>query len=228
MSDLVNCSNCQRLPQPKEEFINSKNRVCKLCRKCRTKYNKQNSAPENQERIKKWREENIERVRVLSRKAANAWVQREKKKDVKTYNKNIQDTRKKCATVKLNQMKRSAMKRDLIWELSDEYAIELVRTACIYCSYLDLNKTVNSIDRLDSSKNYTVDNCVASCVHCNMMKGCYDPVTFIERCKKIGKCSFMFPNIAICDKPKTYSRKKNIPETNSQFQIQIDRPGPES
>lgn len=216
MSDLVECSNCSRLPQPKEEFINSRNRVCKLCRKCRTKAVKHNANPKTKEYLLKYREENKEKISEQCRKAAIAWIQREKERDAVTYNAKIQARRKKCASSKLKQMKVGAGIRNIPWELSDEFALELVTSECVYCGFLDLDKTVNSIDRLDSAKNYTVDNCVACCVHCNMMKGCYDPTTFIERCRKIGECQLKFPGIPKCDLIKTQSRKKVVISSQSR------------
>jgi hypothetical protein len=214
MDDLIQCSNCSRLPQPKEEFVNARNRICKLCRKCREKYNRQNSTLAHKELVEKWREDNKEKILEQCRKASIAWVQREKEKDSVAYNAKLQAARKKCATTKLNQMKSSATKRDLLWELADEVALEMVKSPCVYCGFFDLDKKVNGIDRLESSKNYTIDNCVPCCTHCNIMKGCYDPITFIERCRKIGECSVNFTGVAKCDLPKTISRKKFI---NSQF-----------
>jgi hypothetical protein len=210
MSELIQCSNCSRLPQPKEEFLGKGDRLCKLCRKCRTKYRKQNSTDCHKELIKKWREDNKEKVKVQTRKAAKAWIERAKEKDVVAYNANIQATRKKCATSKVKYMEASAIKRDLTWEIPYEKALEMVTSPCVYCGFLDLDKTVNSIDRLDSFKNYTIDNCVACCAHCNMMKGCYDPDTFIERCRRIGECQLKFPHIEKCDLPKTQTREKKV------------------
>lgn len=207
MDDLVQCTSCSRLPQPREEFINSRNRLCKLCNKCRSKHNKRSSKQSVKEYIDNWRKENKERVRELGRKAADAWVQREKEKDAVAYHAKIQARSKKRATTKIGQMKRNAETRNLTWGLPDDVALQLVTTACVYCGFLDLTKTVNSIDRLDSAKNYTIDNCVACCVHCNMMKGCYDPTTFVERCRKIGECQMQFNGIPKCDLIKTQTRK---------------------
>jgi len=212
MSDLIQCSNCSRLPQPKEEFLGRRNQVCKLCRKCREKSKNQMTKPNTIQYVEKWREVNKEKIKVQGRKAADEYIKREKEKDAVAYNAKIQATRKKCSTSKVNYMKTSATKRGLTWELSDERAIELVTSPCIYCGFLDLTITANSIDRLDSFKNYTFDNCVSCCTHCNMMKGCYDPDTFIERCRRIGQCSLTFPDIQKCDLPKTQTRKREVKE----------------
>jgi len=207
MEDLVQCSNCSRLPQPKEEFINARNKVCKLCRKCRTKYNRQNSKPAHKQLVEKWREDNKEKINVQMRKVAIEWIKREKEKDAKAYNARIQATRKKCATEKIRNCKTGAIKRDIPWELDDETALKLITSPCLYCGFLNLDITVNGIDRLDSKKNYSECNCVPCCTHCNMMKGCYDPDTFIERCRKIGECQIKFPHIEKCDLPKVLNRK---------------------
>lgn len=215
MSDLVSCTNCSRLPQPKEEFLNSKNRVCKLCRKCREKSVKRQSKPEVKEYIKNWRkEQDPEKRRVQGLEAVNNWIKREKEKDEVAYNAKIQATRKKCITTKLNQLKNSANKRDIPWELTDENALIMITSSCTFCGYLDLNETTNGIDRLDSSKCYTQNNCVPCCSHCNIMKGCYDPDTFIERCRKIGECSLKFSDIPKYDKIKTTKTKKLILDQN--------------
>jgi len=174
------------------------------------KYRKQNSTDSRKELTKKWREDNKEKLKVQTRKAANAWVQREKERDVVAYNANIQATRKKCSKTKVRCMEVGAIKRGLTWEIPHEKALEMVITPCAYCGFLDLDKTVNSIDRLDSFKNYTIDNCVPCCIHCNMMKGCYDPDTFIERCKRIGECQLKFPHVTKCDLPKTHTREKKL------------------
>jgi hypothetical protein len=215
MNDLVSCTNCSRLPQPKEEFLNSKDRVCKLCRKCREKAIKRESKPEVKEYRKKWlKEQDPEKIREQRLKAAHDWIKREKEKDEIGYNAKIQATRKINVNAKLYSMKKNANKRDIPWELTDENAINMFTSSCTFCGYLDLNETTNGIDRLDSTKNYSKENCVSCCSHCNIMKACYDPDTFIERCRKIGECSLKFPDIPKYDNIKTTKTKKVILDQN--------------
>lgn len=45
----------------------------------------------------------------------------------------------------------------------------------------------NGIDRVDSTKGYTIDNCVSCCSQCNMMKGTLCQSLFIERCREIAR-----------------------------------------
>lgn len=79
--------------------------------------------------------------------------------------------------------KRSAIDRNLKWELTKNQFVNLIFQNCHYCnSEPELhenekryNKTKidfkrNGIDRVDSSKGYTIDNCVPCCQMCNHMK----------------------------------------------------------
>jgi hypothetical protein len=85
---------------------------------------------------------------------------------------------------------RHAKDRNLEFLLSEEEAVEIILKNCIYCGSAPSNfKTVkpsrklrnkyncnittlyyNGIDRIDSSKGYTIDNCVPCCHKCNRSK----------------------------------------------------------
>ena len=82
---------------------------------------------------------------------------------------------------------RLAKKREIEFELTKEEFRNLVTRNCKYCGTepkqkfwihgKGLNQTkehstfiYNGIDRVDSSKNYTIDNCVPCCGICNMAK----------------------------------------------------------
>lgn len=51
-----------------------------------------------------------------------------------------------------------------------------------YCGY---NNLPVGVDRLDSAKGYTHDNCVSCCSCCNRMKLKQSKTEFISRCKRI-------------------------------------------
>lgn len=78
----------------------------------------------------------------------------------------------------LRQYKRGARDRGLCWELTQEEFNTLTSGTCIYCGSGPSLHTadrvkpgyLNGIDRLDSSKGYTPDNCVTCCSDCNEMK----------------------------------------------------------
>jgi len=230
---VIQCSNCSRLPQPREEFLNSRNKICKLCKKCREKSNKRSAKPEVKEYIKEWlSSQDQEKIRKQRLEAAHKWIKDQKKKDEKSYNLNIQTLRKKCATTKVNVMKRSAATRNILWNIEDDFAIKLIKSPCIYCGYIDLEKQVNGIDRLDSHGHYTPENSVSCCTHCNIMKACYDPITFVNRCKRIGECLYVFPEIPVNDIPKNKKRPNNqsdpkgalVGETPQCLEFQIPDP----
>lgn len=50
--------------------------------------------------------------------------------------------------------------------LSKEEAEKMLTSKCFYCG----KENAMGIDRIDSSKDYTLDNCVPCCGMCNIMK----------------------------------------------------------
>lgn len=82
---------------------------------------------------------------------------------------------------RLRQYKASALRRNLGWDLSDEYAKHILKMPCLYCSYSEPNQ-VNGIDRLDNTRGYTEDNTCSCCSQCNYMKGTLSAEEFISKC----------------------------------------------
>lgn len=76
----------------------------------------------------------------------------------------------------INQYKQNAVKRNLIWDLSDEIFVYLIKQDCIYCGIGPRNLSYrnkikyNGIDRLENTKGYFVENCVPCCSWCNKGK----------------------------------------------------------
>lgn len=110
--------------------------------------------------------------------------------------------------------KKSAKKRGISFDLNMEQFMVLVVLDCDYCGepaplknlYFDsdgnLSKSrekhflrkktlknawihINSIDRVDSDKGYTFENCVPSCIPCNWFKSDRNVSDFIEHAYKI-------------------------------------------
>lgn len=89
---------------------------------------------------------------------------------------------------RLTAIQGQAKKKGILWDvnsMTDDVCSDMMQSPCLYCGYLDLDVTVNGIDRLDSGGNYTFDNCKPACGPCNWAKRCLDPHTFIERAKHI-------------------------------------------
>lgn len=65
------------------------------------------------------------------------------------------------------------------FHLTDAQLLLLVlMNTCEYCGFHQEGVFLG-IDRVDSRKGYTVENCLPCCWRCNTAKGSRDPVTFI-------------------------------------------------
>lgn len=98
-----------------------------------------------------------------------------------------------------NSYKMKAVARHFGFYLKEADFRELTSKPCFYCGvlpyqiYLPKSKTgisngsytYNGIDRLDSTKDYTVENCVPCCGICNKMKMDLPLDVFINKCRKI-------------------------------------------
>mgnify|MGYP001292041150 CR=1 FL=1 len=82
----------------------------------------------------------------------------------------------------LSDCKASAKARKINWNLEDNYAFELFNKNCTYC---DKIIGFNGIDRIDSNKDYSKDNCVSCCKNCNIIKGSKPVTDFILTVKYI-------------------------------------------
>jgi hypothetical protein len=79
-----------------------------------------------------------------------------------------------------------ASKRGYSMDLQYDDFKDLVLTSCYYCKS-QIEGEVNGIDRVDNSKGYSKENCVACCQVCNRIKLIYHPAFFITKCKIISK-----------------------------------------
>lgn len=211
---LKKCSNCSRAPQKITEFINAKGKECSTCKKCRDKGKKGDHRPERREAQNKlqnekrydikWRAKQLEERPDEYRKHNNAVAK-------KWHYKNPDYTaiwNRTHVNSRLNAVKFAAEKRGIEWHLTDEEAKIMMTSPCIYCKHIDLEVRINGIDRLDSAKNYTTENCRPCCKNCNYMKGTYDPKTFITLAKKIAECDIEFPSVQLCEDHKKVNRHK--------------------
>lgn len=84
---------------------------------------------------------------------------------------------------RLANIKNGAKRRNKKFLLTDIEAKILLNGSCIYCG----KPNADGIDRIDSSKDYTLDNCVSCCKICNKMKNNYDLDFFKTHICKIYK-----------------------------------------
>ena len=88
-----------------------------------------------------------------------------------------------------------ASQRKIGWKLSEEEFKSLIKQNCYYCNespsrhqsvtYRDDYELVNGIDRIDSDKDYSIDNCVPCCHTCNMMKNSLPQGLFLKKVSEI-------------------------------------------
>lgn len=82
-------------------------------------------------------------------------------------------------TVKLNHYKTSAKRRNLEFNLEDEYFLSLITSNCGYCgsppslenNYKNHKIFLNGIDRVDNNLGYVNNNVISCCHICNKAKG---------------------------------------------------------
>ena len=88
---------------------------------------------------------------------------------------------KKYERDRINSIKSNAKTRHYQMNLTRDEIKEYLYKPCFYCGC----KNAMGIDRIDSNKDYTKDNCVPCCFICNRMKNKYDLHTFLDKVKKI-------------------------------------------
>lgn len=201
--ELKKCTNCTRGPQPLNQFIGTRGHPVSTCAKCREKGKKGDVRPERKEyhaELQKARGAGYSKKSTEKKKSGPPppehnleqtceWVQSEKAKERigKWKRLNIHD--------RISSSKRQAISRGIEWHLTDEEAEKMLTSSCVYCGHLDLEVRLNGIDRLNQQGSYTTENTVPCCWTCNFMKGCMDPMTFIEQSKKVAQCTYNFPEV---------------------------------
>jgi hypothetical protein len=147
--------------------INTKKQICCNCgkdyEKYLTRYNKESKLCKHCNET--------QQVQDDKRKDRERNYKEEYIKNLKTYYK---------------QYIKNALKRNYTMELQFEDFEKLVKQKCYYCDYIKEGEA-NGIDRVDNSKGYSKENCVACCELCNNIKFTYEPLFFIEKCQIISK-----------------------------------------
>jgi hypothetical protein len=205
--DVKECTNCTRAPQPLSQFLTKNGKPCKTCLKCREKGKRNDSKPERKE---------YHETLKTEMKDEGYWKEYGKKKRKGEIPEKEHDMDQKCKWSKndktkerVSQWKRLNVKdrigssrrqaniKGIEWHITDMEAEKMMSSPCVYCNHIDLSVRLNGIDRLNQQGNYTTENTVSCCWTCNFMKGCFDPRTFIEQCKKISECTYKFPEVPL-------------------------------
>ena len=77
--------------------------------------------------------------------------------------------------------KRSAEKREIDYNLSDEETKKFLKNECFYCKDINDDGYLNGIDRKDNKIGYKIDNCVTCCKICNISKKTMEVDEFIGK-----------------------------------------------
>jgi len=192
------CTNCNSIKEL-SEFISKRGGETLTCLICREKDSKRKNKPG----IKEKRQNNQRNKKYYIK------YREKKKKDneqeylehnaiiAKNWRDNNKEHLSKYRTInfntRLSAIKQQAKKKGIFWNDNMTISIckNLMESKCFYCGFLS-NETLNGIDRMDSSSDYKIENCVSCCKICNFIKKCLDPNTFIKRCMHI---SYIFNDI---------------------------------
>ena len=122
----------------------------------------------------------IDKVREIRNKTATEW---RKNNPDKVHSSNLKS--KGNPQERLNSIKYTAKDKGINFNISDNYAIKIISSRCIYCNGKNKD-SVNGIDRIDSSKGYIYDNIVSCCSHCNVcIKNTTDIITMLCKIEHI-------------------------------------------
>lgn len=91
-----------------------------------------------------------------------------------------------------SNLRGSCKSKGKILNLSIDEIDTIIHQPCFYCGGIDTrlmsggrNGQFNSIDRLDSSGDYSPNNVVSCCSMCNIMKNRFSPVEFVAKCRAV-------------------------------------------
>lgn len=82
---------------------------------------------------------------------------------------------------RLGSIKSNAKGRGYNFNLTEEEVEKIIEKPCFYCG----KEYSDGIDRIDSTKPYTIDNCVPCCSICNRMKNKFSLDLFLDKVEKI-------------------------------------------
>ena len=199
---IKKCTNCTRGPQPLVEFENENGRVFKTCNKCREKGRKHDQKTERKERHDELQKEKGKEYSKKSKEKKKSgvvdehnieqtcqWSQNEKTKE------RVSQWKRLNVNERIGSYRRNSISKGRQWQLTNDQAGTMMTSKCVYCDHIDLETRLNGIDRLNQQGDYIPQNTVPCCWTCNYMKGVMDPMTFIEKCKKITECNYSFPEV---------------------------------
>jgi len=108
------------------------------------------------------------------------------------YDRNRERKNTQTNELRLNEIMRSARKREIHFDIPHNVALIKLVEPCHYCGYYETQTnrdgvvySVMSFDRFDNTKHYTINNIVTCCHTCNIMKRAHKADDFIQYCQNI-------------------------------------------
>jgi hypothetical protein len=172
------CSSCKKKYDIASFEENGRN--FKMCLKCREKSRRKDLARRNDPKRIEYKQN-----KSKEKKYYQTYRDKKREEDNDAFVEHNTHRQRITHSFRVSALRHSAKGSGIEVQLTDEEMYRMMEIPCFYCGCVDLEKTLNGIDRLDSSDNYAVENCVPCCSTCNFMKKCLDPITFVKRCSHI-------------------------------------------
>lgn len=186
--NIKNCTICKN-NKPEEEFVleptksnpNWRRNQCNDCRNSliRERHKKnhtykkryQSMSPEERQQYIKYKSE-MNQIRLKTNPEALARKKEYDKTDKGIYNRYKGDCKR-----------RNRLVRGIIMDLTFEQFSKIINKPCSYCN----KPNSRGVDRIDSNKSYTMENCIPCCKICNQMKSDMTIQEFKEHISSIYK-----------------------------------------
>lgn len=125
-------------------------------------------------------ETNVQKCQVCYAKMKN--IEKKRIREERNYNVERKNNTEKHYT----EYKKSALQRNIWFELTKDEFKSTVGQPCFYCESYNENEVIG-IDRLYSDLGYCMKNCVPCCKVCNVMKNDLSPLEFVNHLQKFTK-----------------------------------------
>lgn len=185
-------------------------KVCENCRNKSQEFEKKNNKIKKNKAIEYNQQENNNKLMCLICNKVDEEKNFTNNKCLKCYEnyRKAEQNRNKPEPINkvLSYIKKSASNRNINWNITDNECIKLCNNNCYYCNGLI---GFNGIDRIDSSKDYNIDNCVSCCKICNYMKCDKTVKEFIDTVTYILSKNFIIEKKWIKDDEKIFKCSQN-------------------
>ena len=142
------------------------NRICSVC--CKEKYATQFMATDA----------------VLTKTCQSCRLQN-KIQDAKRDREHRNEVARKNINRAFYSYQKDATRRGISFHLNMEDFVDIIKRPCAYCGNISEEKQFNGIDRVDSTCDYVIDNCVSACTLCNYLKHVMPVDLFFSRVEHI-------------------------------------------